>query len=346
MIFTLSPTRVTKQQLLTKHTEEEYMSFYLGIIPDKDLHTNPLRDDKHPTASFYRAPNDELIFKDWKTGSHYNFVDIVCEKFNVVFAKALTIIANDFNILDKPKLVKNQAAIPYEGQTVEHKGETVIQAEIKDYTDSDYKWWGQYGITKETLKKYNTYCIQNVFLNGSFLYSSTPHSPIYGYYFGKDKGRELWKMYFPIRQRYRFLLNTNKLQGFKQLPEKGEFLVVTKSMKDVMVLHELGIPAVAPQAESVIISSKQYQALSERFTNIIINGDWDGAGQRFMIESRNRYPCVALSFTNKKKFGKDISDFVKKFGKEKAQELINRLKEKFAEEDFLYQLNYALKSEK
>ena len=343
MLFTLSPKRVTKQTLLSEHTEEEYMSFYLGIIPDKDLHTNPLRDDKHPTASFYRAPNDELIFKDWKTGSHYNFVDIVAEKFNVPFAKAINIIANDFNISPRAKLVKNEPAIHYDGSTVEHKGETVIQAEIKDYTESDYKWWNAYGITKETLKKYNVFCVKSVFLNGSYLYGSTPHSPIYGYYFGKDNGRELWKMYFPIRQRYRFLLNTNKLQGIKQLPETGDYLVITKSLKDVMVLHELGIPAIAPQAESVILSSRQYQALSKRFKNIIINGDWDGAGQRFMFESRKRFPCVALSFTNKKKFGKDISDFVKKFGKEKAQELIDRLKEKFNEEDFLYHLNYSLK---
>jgi hypothetical protein len=346
MVFSLGSTRVTKQFLLNNITEEECMSFYLGIIPDRDLHTNPLRNDKHPTASFYRASNGELIFKDWKTGFYANFVDVVMEKFNVPFTKALNIIAHDFGLVKRPSYESHEAAIVYDGAKVDIKSETIIQAETQDFTDTQLTWWAGFGISRETLKLYHVYSVKNVFLNGNFMYSATEGCPIYGYYFGKEDGRELWKMYFPIRKQYRFLLNNNKLQGVKQLPQSGEILVITKSLKDVMVLHELGIPAVAPQAESVIINSRQFNALKKRFKTIIFNGDWDGAGQRFMGESRRRYPSICLSFINKKKFGKDISDFVKKHGIIKAKALIEKLRSNLAEGKYDYHLNYCRSQDK
>lgn len=340
MQFSFTPTKVTKELLLNNKSEEEYMSFYLGIVPDKDMHCNPLRDDKNPTASFYRSKSGELIFKDWKTNFHANFVDIVMSKFGVTYVKALNIIANDFNIIKKPHYEKHEAAVVYKGEVIEDKGETVIQAEVQEWSDVQLQWWQTFGISQATLKKYDVHSVKNVFLNGNFAYNSTAHNPIYGYYFGKDEGRELWKMYFPFKRKYRFLLNTNKLQGVKQLPKTGDVLVITKSLKDVMVLHEMGVAAIAPQAESIIITSRQYQALAKRFKRIIFNGDWDGAGQLFMIKSRRKYPSICLSFREKGKYGKDVSDFVKKYGFEKAQKFIRKVEEAVMSGHYDRQLKY------
>jgi len=328
MQISISSPRITKQFLLDKLKEEEVMSFYLGIIPDRNLHINPLREDKHPTASFYRAANKELIFKDWSNGFHGNFIDIVMEKYKVSYGKAINIISHDFNIEKKRGFTTNEPAIQYDGSIINNKTYTIIQAEIQDFREEQLQWWLQFGITKSTLDKFNVHSIKSVFLNGNYLYSSTIKSPIYGYYFGKEEGRELWKMYFPIRKHYRFLLNTNKLQGAKQLPKIGNIVVITKSLKDVMSFYELGIPAVAPQAESIIISTKQYVALTKRFKYIIVNYDWDRSGQRSMIEYRKKFGLECLSFTNKKEFAKDISDFIKKKGIDKAKELIEELKYK------------------
>jgi hypothetical protein len=338
MQISISPTRITKQFLLDKLSEEEVMSFYLGIIPDRDLHINPLRTDKHPTASFYRSTSDELIFKDWSTNFHGNFIDIVMEKYRVSYGKAISIIAHDFNIQKKQHYETHEPAIEYNGSIIDNKIETQIQAEIQDFTAPQLQWWQDFGITLETLKKYQVFSVKSVFLNGHYLYSSSYKSPIYGYYFGKEKGRELWKMYFPIRKNYRFLLNTNKLQGAKQLPATGDILVVTKSLKDVLTLYELGVPAIAPQAESITLSTKQYMALAKRFKYIIVNGDWDKAGQKFMINSRNKYPCICLSFVDKKLYAKDISDYVKKKGMDKVKLLVDKLREEILNGEYDYQL--------
>lgn len=339
MIFNFEPTRITKQLLLDRYTEEEYMSFYLGIMPDKELHRNPLRTDSHPTASFYRSKNmnGELIFKDFSTGQHLNFVDVVMEKYKVNFNRALRIIANDFGIITKANFERNERQVEYDGTVIKEKTDTVIQCEIRDYTPEELQWWLDFGITEATLKKFHVFAVKSVFLNGNYIMSSSPSNPVYGYYFGKDEGRELWKIYFPLKTTFRFLLNTNVLQGTRQLPKTGDVVVVTKSLKDVMALHEMGIAAVAPQAESVIISSRQYAALSKRFGTVIVNGDWDKAGQKFMAESRRRYRCLCMSFTDKRKYGKDVSDFVKKYGFEKAQKFFKKTRLAFDKGTFDYQ---------
>lgn len=342
MIYQLDPDRITKQLLISLHSEEEYMSFYLGIIPDKSLHCNPLRVDKRPTASFYRSSSGTLIFKDFQTGFHANFVDVVMEKFKVNYNSALRIIANDFNIVAKHNTEKNEAIITYNGQKVEGAGECILQCEIKDFTLRELNWWKSYGITSETLNKFHVFSVKNLFMNGNYLLSSSPGNPAYGYYFGKEGGRELWKIYFPLKLQFRFLLNTNKLQGARQLPPNGDIVVVTKSMKDVMTLYELGIPAVAPQAESVIIRRNQYEALKRRFKHVIFNADWDRAGQRFLIESRKKYGAICLSFTNKEEDGKDISDYVKKHGIKAARALINTVREQLDVGLLNYHLRYCV----
>lgn len=316
------------------------MAFYLGIVPDKGLHRNPLRVDRKPTAAFYRAKNNELVFKDFQTGFHGNFIDVVMAKHQCDYAKALRIIGNDFDIISRPEYTRNEAAIKYDGTTIDSKPDTFIQCEVKDFSQTDTNWWKSYGITQATLEKYNVVSVKNLFLNGNYVLSSTPRNPVYGYYIGKEEGRELWKIYFPMKQQYRFMSNTNKLQGVKQLPESGDCVVVTKSLKDVMVLHELGIAAVAPQGESVIISQRQYQALKRRFKRVIVNGDWDRAGQRFMLESRKRFSCLCLSFTNKECDGKDISDYVKKHGMEAARKLVESIRARLIGSSMDYQLSY------
>lgn len=313
---------ITKAFLKEQRSEEEYMSFYLGIVPDDSLHVNPLRNDRNPTASFYRSAGGDLIFKDWRTGMHASFVDVVMLRFNLNYPEALKVIARDFGFLGDSKN-RNKPLREYKGEVVELKESSIIQCEIKSFTQSELNWWLSFGISEKTLKRYSVYSVKSVFVQGKYNSGSSPQNPIYGYYFGKQNGRELWKVYFPKRTKYRFMSNDNRLQGYNQLPVSGDVLVVTKSLKDVMTLHEMGIPAVAPHAESVILTDEQYMELSGRFKRIIFNGDWDGAGKLFMIKSRKAHKGICLSFTDKRQYAKDLSDYVKKAGFEEAKALVS-----------------------
>ena len=55
------------------------------------------------------------------------------------------------------------------------------------------------------------------------------------------------------------------------LPKSGgDYVVITKSLKDVMLLYEFNIPAIAPNSETLFISDKQLEKLKSKFKNIIV----------------------------------------------------------------------------
>lgn len=76
------------------------------------------------------------------------------------------------------------------------------------------------------------------------------------------------------------------------LPKNGDYLVITKSMKDVMTLYNLGIPAIAPISENCFLSESQYNKLKNKYKNLILLYDNDRPGLRAMINIRKRFPEV------------------------------------------------------
>jgi DNA primase len=76
------------------------------------------------------------------------------------------------------------------------------------------------------------------------------------------------------------------------LPKTGDYLVVTKSLKDVMTLYSLGISAIAPISENCFLSESQYNRLKERFKYIILLYDNDRPGLRAMLSIKRKFPEV------------------------------------------------------
>jgi hypothetical protein len=318
--FTIDP-KITKEFLLSKNSEETYMSYYLGVPVKKGLFRSPLRSDNHNTCSFFRGRSGNLYFKDFATGQCLTFEGVVMEKYHCTYPNALKIIAKDFGYIQSSEVKKQEIKIQpkFEGEK-----ETFIQVEIKDFSESELKWWNSFGVTKQTLDKYKVYSIKTVFLNGNIYAQSTQHSPIYGYYFGKKENIEQWRIYMPKRKEFRFIGNvsTKTIQGYKQLPDNGKLLVITKSMKDTMLLSSLGIPAVAPNSETQFVSEKLLDEFRERFKNIVLLYDSDLTGVRFMNKIRKQYRDLIVCMIPRKYEAKDISDFYQKYGRSKTISLI------------------------
>ena len=318
--FTIDP-KITKEFLLSKNSEETYMAYYLGIPVKKGLFRSPLRSDNHNTCSFFRGRSGNLYFKDFATGQCLTFEGVVMEKYRCTYPNALKIIAKDFGYIQSSEVKKQEIKIQpkFEGEK-----ETFIQVEIKDFSESELKWWNSFGVTKQTLDKYKVYSIKTVFLNGNIYAQSTQHSPIYGYYFGKKENIEQWRIYMPKRKEFRFIGNvsTKTIQGYKQLPDNGKLLVITKSMKDTMLLSSLGIPAVAPNSETQFVSEKLLDEFRERFKNIVLLYDSDLTGVRFMNKIRKQYRDLIVCMIPRKYEAKDISDFYQKYGRSKTISLI------------------------
>lgn len=324
--FTLEP-KITKSYLLSQHSEETYLEFYLGLPVKKGLFTSPLRKDNTPTCSFYRNKSGELIFHDFSGAFYGNFISVVMYKYGCSYGKALKIIAEDFG-LTKSHTNKETIKIPESSTKFQSSGSADIKVEIKDFTEKELKWWKEYGITKEILKRFHVYSCKSVFLNGELVNISNNNNLMFGYYGGtmkeNSKKLELWKIYFPNRKSYRFLGNypAKKLQGYNQLPKTGKMCVITKSMKDCMALYAYGIPACAPNSETVIPSEVIVDDLLSRFEYVFCLWDNDETGVTFLNKIKRRYPKLHCLIIPRRYNAKDFSDLRKLYGYKKTKELI------------------------
>ena len=115
------------------------------------------------------------------------------------------------------------------------------------------------------------------------------------------------------------------IQGSKQLPKSGEYIVITKSLKDVMALHEFGITAVAPNSENIFLTEAQYKKLKLRFNVIYLLYDRDLPGVRSANKIRKKFPGIKVLLMPKTK---DFTDYVKKYGTLNTLNLIEQWQEK------------------
>lgn len=324
----LPKPELNKELILSKYSEEQIMEYYLRVKVKKGLFRNILRDDKRPTCSFFRSTNGTLMFKDFATGKCYDCFKVVQEMFGCNYYKALKIIANDFNIVEFPNLQKNKGKINPNVIKLDNKKSAKIQVEIKEFSDLELKWWDKFGITKEILNRFNVFSCKYVFLNGDIIAETKEHCPIYGYYGGKiqkdGEKIELWKCYFPKRTAYRFLGNypAKKLQCYDKLPRKGTVCVITKSQKDCMALYAYGIPACAPNSETIIPSETVVNDLLSRFKHVFCLWDNDSCGVSFLNKIKKKYPQLHCLIIPRKLGAKDFSDLRAKYGKEKTKKFI------------------------
>ena len=305
---------ITKELLLSHNTQETYLEHYLGIPVKKGLFKSPscIRTDNKPTCAFYKTNRGIVKYKDFH-GPTFDFIGAVMYLKNCSYSTALRIIANDFNIIKSEKLEVNPPKISYTHTVLDTTEKAKIQVEVKEFSEKELKWWKSFGITKTTLLKFKVFSIKSVFLNGRYFTSSSDKTPIYGYYGGVDSdGVELWRIYTPSKLKYRFLSNwpSTKIQGSRQIPKESDYIIITKSLKDVMTLYEFGLYSVAPTSETAIMSESKINYLKEKYKNVYILFDNDLAGVQYSHKYKKLYgiKCIFI----KRNYAKDISDLHKK----------------------------------
>ena len=165
-------------------------------------------------------------------------------------------------------------------------------------------------ISKKTLIKFAVEPISHFWVNNNRF---TCKSISYAF---KFKNR--YKIYSPYEEKNKWLSNTNKtdVQGYNQLPNKGERLIITSSLKDVMCLYSAGYHAIAMQSEMQTPNEKLISELKQRFNTIEIlyDNDFDkvdNPGQSMAKKICDLYGfnniCLPETFESK-----DPSDLVSK----------------------------------
>lgn len=292
-----------------------YKHFYNKIELNKHVHS-PFRND--PTPSFIvNYKNGDLLFKDFggdkKSG---NLMQFVAELLHKDYNSALLAIANAG---DYAYEINNFTPTP----KIKKQSNTLITPIFRHYNSIDVQYWSQYEIPLSLLVQYNIKpCKEVTIYKNDNVYTlySTRENPFYAYCFIKHPTK--FKIYMPYASN-RFICNSgiSIFEGWDQLNKSSETLFLTSSLKDVIVLRLLGYDAIAFQSESVNIPKEIIDTLRKRFKDIYVFFDFDDTGILYSNKFKEEHNIPTI-FTHEADY-KDPSDYIKEYGKQKLQILID-----------------------
>jgi hypothetical protein len=328
---------LTIENILNKVDEYNIFKTYCSNFKDID---KPFKSELYnDTKASCRITfsHRRLWYKDF--GESERAIDCftyIMKKYNLSFQQALGLVSNDFNLgLQKPKesIIKSNVCVNNSCCTdlLHEKRDTEIKVKYRNWTKNDVLFWnGLYHIEKETLNLYKTRPIKYSFLNGKF-YIAPKLS--FASLIDIENSRNIYKIYSPFTiQKWICNCKSHNFLGYNQLPWVGDLLIITKSLKDVMVLYQYGYPAIAPQGENVPITEEFMTLLKKRFRRVVLFYDNDEAGIKAAkkIVNKHKVENIILPVTD----AKDISDYVKDFGFHNGK-LIMEILLKQSEESFM-----------
>jgi hypothetical protein len=308
---------LTLENVLSLIPQEEVMEKYLGfrIYPmlSHRVYLNPFRNDTNPNCRL-SYKNGVLLFTDYASQYFGDAVAICSYRLNTDLYGALIHLNNEYKLglgYDDKGLDINVRPMPV--NQIIHTPKTYSEikyAKYEDFADNDYFF--SYHISKSTLEKYRVYSCQTVWVDNE-IFRDAPNAPLYIYDF-KDNGCKMYRPLSKKEKKWRSNVSRNYIQGGEFV---GDGLVIrTSSLKDVMVLHEIGLQADAPNCENILVTPREHMLLLY---------DNDKAGVTNMIKHSKTYNCeyftLPLLYHNDIQL-KDPSDIAKTFGLDYLKELL------------------------
>jgi DNA primase len=308
--------KISLSDIYSQITDRDIIYNILNIDPlEKRKILSPLRVEKNPSFTFKFVDDGRIIWRDWGTGEGGDVISLVAKLYNLSYGKAIEYIAD--TMLYNTKNIKKPVIKKIINKNESQSRHAKISVEKRGFELRDYEYWNQYGIKLETLSKYNVYPIKKADITTegfSYTMKDKWNNPLYCYEFYNNKNI-YHKIYNPLgNKKFKWRSNVTRsiVEGYNQLPVYGKSVVITKSLKDVMLLSQFGISAVSPTSESSIIPERVVLDLMERFDRLYIMMDNDKAGIKSTLKHVLKYEMLYVLFV---KGAKDISDLYKLKGK-------------------------------
>lgn len=267
-------------ELLEYFSEEQILEHYYGKIM-LDQRFSYRTDDKTPSAIFYEK-NGRIRFKDF--GLNEPSMDVLdFLRFDQV----------QFHKMHYGKMLDKIYADLFEhgyevGNIQPLKKSFKVPINIKygfKFKDFELEFWKSRKILLETLRVFEvTRCIEWKF-GDRLWHGSVPGDPMFTYIF--DKERLSVQGYRPIpkvptedikKEKFRTKNCSGILMGENFLPDTGDVVFMTKSMKDIMSIYQSGFPAVSGFGENHSITENQLKDLRRRFKHVVTFYDNDQTG--------------------------------------------------------------------
>lgn len=317
MYSTKTAITMSLKDLLDKLDDYTIYSYYLGAFKPGRLMNSPLRpDDKIPSFAIFPSKTGDLLFKDHGTGEYGNslkFIKLYCGiQTREGLERELLRIVRHTNPNQTIRTVKREYV---------SSGVTDIGIVRQPFNTIDKQYWKQFHISIDTLKHFNVFSIKYFLCNSVVRGTYKETCPMYAY-----KVFDKFKIYRPLASKYtkwRTNLTNRHVQGLAELPkEGGNLLIITKSLKDVMCLYEMGYNSIAASSETTFIPEDILQSLRSKWKHIVILYDRDRTGMSKARDYSKRYKFDAI-FVHKRFKAKDISDAVRDNGFDKVKNWLN-----------------------
>jgi hypothetical protein len=292
--------------ILKRYSVFSIFCFYIGGKLQIGVPINsPLRKDENPSFALFKTLTGDIMFKDFSTGEAGGWVKFIQMKFDLSYRSAIAKAFVDLILTNKD--------IP-EGYITPHmlyeKKNTTIGIKLASFRQADLKYWKQFNIDNDLLNLYNVVAVSDVWVNNQLVLNRNGEDLMFAYLINNRI-----KVYSPLaNRRYKWIGNTDLscIFGYSQLPIRGNLLIITKALKDVMTLKSFGYEAVAGNSETSLLKESTIIELKERFERIIVFLDNDEAGINAAKKYQEKYNLDYVIVPDKYEC-KDISDFVKKY---------------------------------
>lgn len=319
-------TYIAKQLILSQLNEQYVFQYYFPykIVLKKNIYRSPFRVDKSTGSCHFAWYNGRFYLFDKACGTNYDVFDYLSIKYNLSLFQVLNKIDSDFNLglsskNKKEKIDNRRDDLIKLAKENKNSKETKRYYKVicKDYSEYELAYWNQYGITRNTLDKYNVNSVDNLFISTAYdykhIYSHSKEDLCFLYTLPPYNGESASiQVYRPLNREYKWSESTtedNICLGYHSLDRKYNTLVIASSMKDAMCFNEMGYDSCAPSAESSYINRNIIGEFKLLYDNIYVVFDNDKQGIRLSNIMSSVYDVdnvILPSFC----MGKDVSDMI------------------------------------
>ena len=330
MAFGVTVDSVSLNDIKSRVTETDILSFYLNIKELPCVINSPFREDNKPSFGIYLSnKNQRVYYKDYATNDSGGLFDLLGKLWNCNYKKVLENINKDINNIDKGNVKLNTRHTITIRSNDEHHSSSDLQCKIREWKDYDIEYWSSYGISLKWLKYADVYPISHkIIIKDGHKYVFKADKLAYAYVERKE-GKVTLKIYQPFNKvGYKWSNKHDKsvISLWTKVPEYGDKICICSSLKDALCLWaNTGIPSISVQGEAYNMSNTAISELKRRYKQVFIclDNDEPGLKDAQKLAKETGFTNVVLpKFDNE---GKDISDAFKLLGKQKWLELITPL---------------------
>lgn len=304
---------VSLDDILSRVTEADILSFYLGVAEVPCIIHSPLREDKRPSFGLYSMDGKRIFYTDLSTRERGGLFDLLANMWGVGYKEVLERVNEDISKFTSGSHIKSCTACNIRTTSTYNKS-TDLQCKVREWRKYDIEYWESYGILLKWLKYAEVYPISHkIVIKDGHRYVFGADRYAYAYVEHKE-GKVTLKIYQPFNKNgYKWANkhDTSVISLWTKVPQQGESICICSSLKDALCLWaNTGIPSIAIQGEGYTMSDTAISELKRRYKKVFILFDNDEAG---LIDGEKLSALTGFTNIVLPKFGeygcpKDISD--------------------------------------